>query len=81
MYLGGIFTVIFLLFWGSFLSPVGAIVIGFIFLLPGGIDGITQLIEIRESTNALRSVTGLSLGAGVVLLINGFAHTMVVYIL
>jgi uncharacterized membrane protein len=53
-------------------SPIFSIVLGMILLLPGGIDGITQMFGSRESNNLLRVITGLLLGIGVILLTEGF---------
>lgn len=70
MYLGGILTILFVTLWGSMLPPLSFLLGGSILLLPGGIDGTTQMFGDRESSNRLRAITGLFLGIGVVL----FAH-------
>ena len=38
--------------------------IAILFLVPAGIDGTTQLFELRESNNVLRLITGLMGGLG-----------------
>lgn len=45
--------------------------------LPTAIDGITQLYWKRESTNALRFITGLPAGVGFILLIRIARHLLV----
>lgn len=42
--------------------------ISIILLIPAGIDGTTQLLNIRESNNILRLITGLLGGLGLILL-------------
>lgn len=42
--------------------------ISIILLLPAGIDGTTQLLNMRESNNTLRLITGLLGGLGLILL-------------
>jgi uncharacterized membrane protein len=71
MYLGGILTVLSFPLWAGLFTPEVRLVGGTLLLLPGGIDGTTQLLGERESTNKLRIVTGLFLGVGVVLFAQG----------
>jgi len=37
--------------------------------IPCGVDGLTQLIGVRESTNYIRVFTGLPAGIGIVLFV------------
>lgn len=71
MYASGILTALITLLWGPTLDPQSSIFLGGILLIPGGLDGVTQLILDRESTNILRILTGILLGVGIVLLMNG----------
>jgi len=71
MYLGGLLTISTFPLWNGPLSPFQTLVIGAVFLLPGGIDGTTQMFGDRESNNRLRAITGLVLGVGVVLFLHG----------
>ena len=68
MYLSGFVTLMTMIFWGRSLSPEVGILVGILLLVPGGIDGTTQLFGERESTNTIRVLTGLLLGIGVVLI-------------
>ncbi|OWT33348.1 hypothetical protein BGI41_02885 [Methanobrevibacter sp. 87.7] len=43
-------------------------------LVPAAIDGFTQLLGWRESTNYLRLITGLLGGIGLAILIKGFKY-------
>lgn len=47
----------------------GLFFISLIFMLPAGIDGVTQLFKWRESRNSIRLVTGLFCGIGYGLLL------------
>lgn len=71
MYASGTLAVLAILLLGLPLDPQPAIFLGGILLIPGGVDGTTQLLGDRESTNLLRVITGLLLGVGVVLIVNG----------
>ena len=71
MYLGGLLTILAFPLWNSPLSSLQTLVIGAVFLLPGGIDGTTQMFGDRESNNRLRALTGFVLGIGVVLFLHG----------
>jgi uncharacterized membrane protein len=77
MYFGGILTIIAFPIWDSTLPPASTLLAGGLLLLPGGIDGTTQMFGGRESTNGLRAVTGFLLGIGVVLLFHGVIYTVV----
>lgn len=70
MYLAGIMTILAFPLWGS-LSPTVSIVLGMSLLIPGGVDGTTQMFGSRESTNRLRTATGILLGIGVVVFVYG----------
>lgn len=71
MYASGGLAVLILLSWRFSFKPQSAILFGAILLIPGGIDGVTQLTGDRESTNKLRVLTGILLGPGMVLLLSG----------
>jgi uncharacterized membrane protein len=71
MYLGGLLTILAFPLWSGSLPPFQILAIGAVFLLPGGIDGTTQLFGDRESNNRLRAITGFVLGVGVVLFLYG----------
>lgn len=71
MYLGGLLTILAYPLWTAPLSSYQTLGIGAVFLLPGGIDGTTQMFGDRESNNRLRAITGFILGIGVVLFIHG----------
>lgn len=71
MYTAGLLTIFVSLLWTLPLSPKSTSLLGGLLILPGGIDGVTQLIGDRESTNLLRILTGLLLGVGIVLIIQG----------
>jgi uncharacterized membrane protein len=71
MYASGVLTVLVTLAWGHFLSPESSVLLGGVLLIPGGLDGTTQSILDRESTNGLRVLTGLLLGVGIILFMNG----------
>jgi uncharacterized membrane protein len=66
MYLGGLTGLLLSPLWVGSFDPKIAIGVGSILLIPGGIDGTTQMFGYRESNNRLRAVTGLLLGLGIV---------------
>lgn len=66
MYIGGLLMMGGVPIWKS-AAPFTLLVVGVGLLLPGGVDGITQMFGDRESTNRLRAVTGFLLGGGVVI--------------
>ncbi|MDL0139618.1 DUF2085 domain-containing protein [Halobacterium salinarum] len=76
MYTSGILTVLVTLVWSLPLNPEPSLILGGILLIPGGIDGFTQLLGKRESTNRLRIITGLLLGVGIVLCIMGIVRSL-----
>ncbi|WP_066971457.1 DUF2085 domain-containing protein [Methanobrevibacter filiformis] len=45
------------------------LIIAVCLLIPCGIDGTTQLFELRESNNILRLITGLSGGIGLMIIL------------
>ncbi|WP_277541312.1 DUF2085 domain-containing protein [Haloarcula laminariae] len=71
MYTSGFLTILVTLLWELPISPQLTLLFGALLLIPGGIDGLTQLLGNRESTNRLRILTGLLLGIGVVLFSSG----------
>jgi len=71
MYLGGFIAIMISPIWRELLSPIATLSLGVFLLIPGGIDGTTQMVGERESTNTLRAITGFPLGIGVVLLLHG----------
>lgn len=46
-----------------------SIMIGILLLVPNGIDGTSQLLELRTSNNMLRLTTGLSGGIGLMIIL------------
>lgn len=42
---------------------------GILLLIPAGVDGITQLLELRESNNLLRFITGILGGIGLMIIV------------
>lgn len=71
MYLGGLLTLVSASVWRPSLAPNVVTALGLLLMVPGGVDGTTQMFWNRESTNALRAITGLLLGVGVVLFLHG----------
>ncbi|MDR0912764.1 MAG: DUF2085 domain-containing protein [Methanobrevibacter sp.] len=49
--------------------PSNCKLIGFLLLIPMAIDGISQYLNWRESTNILRLITGILAGLGLAILI------------
>jgi len=76
MYLSGLISIILFPIRKGILSPTTSAVIGCILLVPGGIDGTTQMLGNRESTNQLRVITGTFMGIGIVLFAEGFLFTL-----
>jgi len=58
MYSSRFLTITVTLIWGLPFNPQSTIFAGLLLLISGGIDGLTQLLGNRESTNLLRIVTG-----------------------
>lgn len=44
------------------MTEAGARILLLVAIVPMGVDGLTQLLRLQESTNALRSATGLAAG-------------------
>ena len=75
MYLGGLLAMLaFPIWWIE--SSIPLLIVGSVLLLPGGIDGLTQMFGERESTNRLRAVTGGMLGVGGVVFSYGVIATL-----
>ena len=79
MYSGGILTILTFPVWQGLLGPIQSFALGLIFLLPGGVDGLSQMFGTRESTNILRAITGFLLGIGIVLFSEGIWFSLVLY--
>lgn len=77
MYAGGLITILSYGLWWRILPPHITVSVGLALLVPGGIDGTTQMFGGRESTNSLRALTGFLLGVGVVLMANGVVITLI----
>ncbi|MCF2206953.1 DUF2085 domain-containing protein [Halobacterium salinarum] len=73
MYSSGVLAILATRLWSIPIRPVWLFLGGLFFLIPGGVDGFTQLLGERESTNRLRIVTGFLLGIGVVLIVDSFS--------
>lgn len=80
MYIGGIITLFASSFWSNDLTQIQSLHVGFILLIPGGVDGTTQMFGDRESNNFLRAVTGLFLGIGIVLVTYWMVFSTVNYV-
>jgi len=65
IYLGLLSGLLIELFFGLF--PMKYLILYAVLIIPTTIDGITQLILERESTNYLRIVTGYPAGIGIIL--------------
>jgi uncharacterized membrane protein len=77
MYFTGVLMILTFPLRSELLSPTLSIILGAGLLLPGGIDGTTQMFGNRESTNLLRVVTGLLLGMGIVLFAEGVLFKLI----
>jgi len=77
MYFTGVLMILTFPLRGELLSPTLSIILGAGLLLPGGIDGTTQMFGNRESTNLLRVITGLLLGMGIVLFVEGVLFKLI----
>ena len=80
MYLGAFISLITFPLWYGQISTMNAIFLGIILLMPGGVDGTTQMFGSRESTNRLRLITGFFLGGGIVILNKGivlYLHNLI----
>lgn len=76
MYATGLLTLLISPIWSDLVPPHTALILGTLFLVPGGVDGTTQMVGSRESTNKLRATTGALLGIGVVLFLHGFVYSI-----
>lgn len=74
--IGALWAMLYLLFSWTNVGFFGFLV-GIILILPGVIDGFTQLFEYRVSNNLLRIVTGLLMGVGEVLIAKALAEFVV----
>lgn len=70
MYTGGIVTILSSPFWNPWMKGDIILLIGVLLLLPGAIDGTTQMFLNRESTNRLRAVSGFLMGVGIPLFLS-----------
>lgn len=77
MYTSGLLALLSFPFREGVLTARISIIVGALFLLPGGIDGTTQLFGERESTNKPWVATGLLLGIGVVLFAEGVLFALI----
>jgi len=77
MYFAGVLMILTFPLRDELLSPTLSIILGAGLLLPGGIDGTTQMFGNRESNNLLRVATGLLLGVGIVLFAEGILFKVV----
>ena len=55
------------------------IVFAFLLLIPSLLDGLTQLIGLRESNNMLRLLTGLMGGLGLAILVKTFKYIFLIH--
>lgn len=80
MYIAGIITILTFPIWNGLVSDIQWLVLGTLLLIPGGVDGTTQMFLPRESTNQIRGITGLLLGVGIPTWIWGAISTILQYI-
>jgi uncharacterized membrane protein len=71
MYIGGLIAFLTFPVWNGMLSSVVSLTLGSLLLVPGGIDGTTQMFGSRESNNSIRAITGFALGVGFPLIMYG----------
>jgi len=67
IYISGIFLIIYGLFSTIYLN-ITIILLAILLIIPMFLDGITQLLGIRNSNNKLRFVTGFLAGFGLIIL-------------
>jgi len=67
IYISGL-TYFFIAFFIPIIYSIELIIFGIALIIPMIIDGVTQLLNLRESTNNIRFITGLFAGAGLVIL-------------
>jgi len=60
--------VFFILVWNISFNSMLSAIMGIILLIPMGIDGTTQFLNLRTSNNKLRLITGLIGGIGLIIL-------------
>ncbi|WP_225741249.1 DUF2085 domain-containing protein [Halorussus halophilus] len=71
LYLSGFFALLILqlgIWWPP--DQVIGILFGIVLIIPGALDGVTQMFGNRESNNRLRTITGILMGVGVPTLIH-----------
>lgn len=61
------FTYCILGYFIPFIYNSSTLILSLLLLIPAGIDGTTQFMELRESNNSLRFVTGILGGLGLVI--------------
>lgn len=59
----------YLLLIGNFQITLNLTILPYLFIIPMGIDGVTQYLNWRESTNSLRLITGVLADIGIIILI------------
>lgn len=69
MYLAGFLTFATFPFWKDLAGSTQCLGFGILLLVPGGVDGTTQMFLYRESTNTLRVITGFLIGVGIPLIV------------
>lgn len=80
MYIGGVIAILSSTLWIGELSYIHSIYVGCLLLVPGGVDGVTQMFGDRESNNILRAITGLLLGVGIILVTHGMVFSASLYL-
>lgn len=71
MYLSGILSLIAVSLQQETFPPTVTLLIGVVLLIPGGVDGTTQMFYERESTNLLRAITGAGMGTSIIFISYG----------
>lgn len=77
MYLSGAIAILSFPLWRSVITPLLGLFIAVALIAPGGIDGLTQMFGSRESSNLLRGITGVGLGAGIVMGVYGLTAMLI----
>ena len=62
------FTYFFIATFTPIIYSIELIILGILLIIPTSIDGISQLLNKRESTNTIRFLTGISMGIGLAIL-------------
>lgn len=78
MYLCGVLTLIAVSLHQEMFSPTVTLLIGVVLLIPGGVDGTTQMFYERESNNLLRAITGVGMGIGIVFISYGAISAIII---